>query len=142
VAVKERETTDFRSDRMPSAEGHGRAKRAWDAYSKGVKKVATPLVAPLAEKIAGAAVIDLAGFWLVWHLEGGFEGLQRIGMSRASIYRRISLFRKVYKAHPDDFEFPGVTIKVEDYLKGQSGQRIGPHETHPRVKSKSQTTDK
>jgi hypothetical protein len=35
----------------------------------------------------------LVGFWAIWRLAGGFEGLQRMGMSRASIYRRIKLFR-------------------------------------------------
>ena len=43
-----------------------------------------------------------AGFWLLWHVEGGFEGLQRIGMSRSSIYRRISAFRKLMEVHPDE----------------------------------------
>ena len=35
-------------------------------------------------------VADLFGFWLLWHLEGGFEGLERLGMNRATIYRKIN----------------------------------------------------
>src|SRR3954454_24071025 len=129
MAVKERETAaeiepaepDYRKQRMPSAEG---VRRAWAAYQAAVTKIAEPAVRPLAQKAAGALVVDLAGFWLTWHLEGGFEGLQRIGMSRASIYRRVKLFRQFFGAHPDEFEFPGVEIDVVEYLKG-AGKSIG-----------------
>jgi hypothetical protein len=34
-------------------------------------------------------------------------------MSRSSIYRRIKLFRRVFGMHPDDYEFPGVTIDLD-----------------------------
>ena len=134
---------DFRTQRMPSAEGNGAArdtfKKAWSAYERGVRNVATPLLRPLAEKIAAPVVLDLVGFWLSWHLEGGFEGLQRLGMSRASIYRRVSIFRKTFGVHPDEFEFPGVAIDLDAYLSS-SQKSIGPRATHP--KSQSQTTDK
>jgi hypothetical protein len=137
------EGVDYRSDRMPSAEGLGLAKgnlkRAWEAYSRAVNTAAEPLVRPLAEKIATPLVLDLLGFWLAWHLEGGFEGLQRVGMSRASIYRRINLFRKTLGVHPDEFQFPGVTLDLDAYLHGE-GKTIGPRSTHPRMES--QTTDK
>src|SRR3954451_3840525 len=134
MAVKDREAsvdlapeaTDYRKQRMPSAEG---VRRAWAAYQAAVTKIAEPAVRPLAQKAAGALVVDLAGFWLTWHLEGGFEGLQRIGMSRASIYRRVKLFRKFFGAHPDEFEFPGVQVNVVEYLKC-AGKTIGPRDTH------------
>jgi hypothetical protein len=29
---------------------------------------------PSARWIAGRLTEDLVGFWLIWHLEGGFEG--------------------------------------------------------------------
>ena len=60
-------------------------------------------------------MVDLVGFWVVWHLEGGFEGLQGMGMSRASIYRRIKLFRIAVGAHPDEFVMPGVTLDLAAY---------------------------
>ena len=57
---------DFRSARMPSPEGQGRAKgrleRAWDGYSKGVNKVAGPVMAPLAKRIGAATATELLGF--------------------------------------------------------------------------------
>lgn len=112
--------TDFRAQRMPSPEGNGNAagrwRQAWDAYSRTVNRVAMPVVEPLAVKYAGRVVEDLVGFWLLWHLEGGFDGLLKLGMSRSAIYRRIASFRKHFKAHPDDFAFPGVSIDVEAYL--------------------------
>src|SRR3954466_6639452 len=103
---------DFRSDRMPSVEGRGRARQAWDAYVKGVNWVAAPAV----RWLAGLMTADLVGFWVMWHLEGGFEGLQGVGMSRASIFRRIKTFRRITGQHPDEFQFPGVTLDLKTYL--------------------------
>jgi hypothetical protein len=115
-------TEDFRSQRMPSPEGQGKAKsrleRAWDGYAKGVNKVVGPVTAPLTKSVGSAAAVDLMGFWLCWQTEGGFEGLQRMGMSRSAIYRRIGLFRKLMGIHPDEYQMPGVTIDVAAYLAG------------------------
>ncbi len=104
---------DFRSDRMESPEGRGIARRAWDAYASAVK--GSPAVQGLSRKLALPVSVDLMGFWLVWHLEGGFEGLRRLGMSRASIYRRIKLFRIATGVHPDEFQLRGVTLDLEAY---------------------------
>jgi hypothetical protein len=100
---------------MESPEGKGRARRAWDAYADAVTKVSRPVVEPFARKAAVPVMMDLAGFWLLWHAEGGFEGLQRLGMSRSSIYRRISLFRKLMGVHPDEYEMPGVKLNLAKY---------------------------
>ena len=58
---------------------------------------------------------DLVGFWVLWHAEGGFEGLRRLGMSETTIWRRVRAFRDAFGAHPDDYEFPGITIDLERY---------------------------
>ena len=92
VVARVRLVTDFRSDRMESPEGRGIARRAWDGDTGAVGKVATPALRPLVRLYAAGSIVDLVGFWAVWHLEGGFEGLQRLGMSRASIYRRVKRF--------------------------------------------------
>lgn len=109
---------DFRSDRMDSPEGRGKARQAWEAYVGAVSKVTTPALRPLVQRYAAGSVVDLIGFWVVWHLEGGFEGLQRMGMSRASIYRRIKLFRIAFGAHPDEFEMPGISLDVAAHREG------------------------
>jgi hypothetical protein len=79
-------------------------------------------VEPLAKRVAAPAAVDLIGFWLVWHLHGGFEGLRELGMSRASVYRRIKLFRTSYGAHPDEYELPGVSIDVAAYAARASAK--------------------
>jgi hypothetical protein len=98
---------------MESPEGKGIAHRAWEAYASAVRE--SPVVQTLARKTAIPVSVDLVGFWLVWHLEGGFEGLRRLGMSRASIYRRIKLFRIATGVHPDEFQLRGVTLDLEAY---------------------------
>src|SRR5437016_8664039 len=102
---------DFRSDPMESREGKGLARRAWGAYTRAV----TPLLEPVARRLSAITVTDLVGFWLAWHLQGGFEGLERLGMNRATIYRKISRFRRTFGQHPDEFRMPGVTIDVAEY---------------------------
>lgn len=113
---------DFRSDRMPSPEGQGIARRAWDAYVKQVGRATGPAVRPLARKLAVPTTLDLMGFWLAWHLEGGFEGLQALGMSRASIYRRVSLFRRTLGVHPDEYRLAGVKLDIKAYQESKASQ--------------------
>jgi hypothetical protein len=38
-----------------------------------------------------------------------------MGMSRSSIYRRISLFRKIFGVHPDEYQMPGVELNITKY---------------------------
>jgi hypothetical protein len=99
---------------MESPEGRGIARRAWEGYVGAVK----PVLRPLVTRYAAGSIVDLIGFWAVWHLEGGFEGLQRMGMSRASIYRRIKLFRIAFGAHPDEFVMPGIKLDLVDFRDG------------------------
>jgi hypothetical protein len=106
--------TDFRSDRMESPEGKGIARRAWDAYAEAIEN--SPVAQTFARKLAIPVSTDLLGFWLLWHLEGGFEGMRRLGMSRATIYRRIKMFRTLMGSHPDEYTVPGVTLDVAAYL--------------------------
>lgn len=110
---------DYRSEPMDSPEGKGIARRAWQAYADAVNR--SPVGKGMAKLLApyGAAkAVDLMGFWLTWHLEGGFEGLRRLGMSRATIYRKIKWFRAATGQHPDEYELRGVTIDVAEYLGG------------------------
>jgi hypothetical protein len=111
---------DYRSEPSASRDGQGVAKRAWEMYSRGVNKVAGPvlhpMLRPLAEAWSVSKVSDLLGFWLLWHLEGGFDGLRRHGMSERTVYRKIGEFRKYFGEHPDDFTLPGVAIDVRSYI--------------------------
>ena len=70
---------------------------------------------PLVRWMAAPALLDLMGFWVMWHLRGGFEGLRATGLSRSSIYRRVRLFRTAIGMHPDEFVFPGIKLDLEEY---------------------------
>jgi hypothetical protein len=86
---------------------------------------------------AAGSIADLIGFWCVWHLEGGFEGLQRMGMSRASIYRRVKLFRIAFGAHPDEFVMPGIKLDLNDFRDGWAK-----HAADKRAKEKAEAKAK
>lgn len=130
--------TDFRSERMPSPEGEGRAKQAleqaWGAYydtnAKANKAIyaALPFVKSALRGYTTSNLFDLFGFWVSWRLVGGFEGMQQqFGMSRSSLYRRIALFRRVFGEHPDVYEFPGITVDPAAFAVGMA-QRTLPKE--------------
>lgn len=108
---------DYRSEPSESLEGKGLARRAWESYSRTVNKPVQPLFEWAARRIAASQVCDLMGFWLVWHLHGGFEGLEELGMHRATIFRKVNRFRTVFGAHPDEFRMPGVKLDPAAYWK-------------------------
>lgn len=103
---------DFRSDPSSSPEGHGRAVRAWDAYTKAMR----PAIEPVARSVARKWTADLVGFYVLWHAYGGFEGLeQRYGMHKATIWRKVAKFRLAFGEHPDVYVMPGVAIDPAAY---------------------------
>jgi hypothetical protein len=97
---------DFRADPSDSPEGKGIARRAWDAYVEALRPVSDPVAKMVGRKVSE----DLVGFWVLWHLCGGFEGLQRYGMHKSTIWRKVAKFRTVTGKHPDEFTFTGITI--------------------------------
>lgn len=125
---------DFRSERMPSPEGAGRAREAgveaWGTYYR-LNKVANnfiyaifPGLRTALKGYTSAKIFDLFGFWLCWHLFGGFEGVSKaMGLSRSGIFRRIALFRQVFGEHPDVYQFPGVTVDQAEFLIGMSQRK-------------------
>jgi hypothetical protein len=84
---------------------------------------------PILEPAAGAAarewVADLVGFWVLWHLYGGFDNLVEYGFHPATIYRKINRFRRTFGQHPDEFKMPGVTIDPAAYW-ASAGKKLGP----------------
>lgn len=114
---------DFRSERGESPEGKGRARRAWELYATTVNRAVEPLVLPLVKKWSAAQAADLIGFWVVWHLHGGFEGLEQLGMHRATIFRKINRFRTAYGVHPDEFRVEGITLSPATYWKAAARKK-------------------
>lgn len=97
-------------------DGRGLAEVDWKAaVEKLLLKAALPLEGP-ARRVALSRIQQLIGFWALWHLEGGGAGLERLGMPRATLYRKVAEFRESFQAHPDEFEFPGLTADPEGYL--------------------------
>lgn len=72
---------------------------------------------------------DLIGFWVAWHLGGGFEQLERGGWHRATLYRRAHRFRVRYGQHPDEYDFPFIKLDRKAYWTEQVRRSLaGPAE--------------
>ncbi len=114
---------------MASPEGGGKARKAWDAYARAVNKTITPALAPFlkpaTDPVGRQIVEDLIGFWVMWHLYGGFEGLEQFGMHKSTIWRKVARFRQVTGEHPDLFEMPGVSIDAKAYWESDK-RKVGP----------------
>jgi hypothetical protein len=85
----------------------------WDAYVRGLGGL--PVVKPAVERVARSMTVDLLGFWMAWLLLGGFEGLVESGMHPSTVWRKVKRFRVAFGAHPDEFEFPGVSVDPVAY---------------------------
>jgi hypothetical protein len=70
---------------------------------------------PMAQRYAVDKVESLVGFWVLWHGSGGYEGLVNLGMHPSTVYRRIRAFRLLFGAHPDEYEFPGLTLDLKKW---------------------------
>jgi hypothetical protein len=124
---------DFRSKRSATPEGQGIARRAWDSYAAVTNRtlgpvlhpILDPVMDPAAKRIARDWVGDLLGFYVLWHLYGGFEGLERFGMHRATIFRKVNRFRQVFGVHPDEWKMDGINIDAEAYWTAE-GKKVGP----------------
>ena len=113
---------------MDSPEGRGVARRRWFGFLAGLprdfldatgwldssnaetlRRIASP--AQRREISSGAKEYsELIGFWVAWHVAGGFDQLEEAGWHRATIFRKIKRFRDTYGVHPDEYEFPWLTI--------------------------------
>ncbi len=67
---------------------------------------------------------ELIGFWVAWHLAGGFTALEEGGWHRATIFRKVRRFRTRYGAHPDEYSFPWITLDLEGAWAAAIERRI------------------
>jgi hypothetical protein len=123
---------------MPSADGHRRARGAVLAFFAEMLEydgdpsdlafdperdrddpetggLLDKAMTPYARWGIGRYSPELVGFWLLWHAEGGFEGMRRLGMSETTIWRRVRAFRDAFGQHPDDYDLPGVSVDLKAY---------------------------
>jgi len=111
------EKVDLRSEPMPRRDGVGlAADRRASALERLGRLALLPTEVP-ARRVALETTQGLLGFWVLWQLEGGFEGLKRLGFSDATIYRKIKSFRESFGEHPDLYQFPGLVADPEGYLR-------------------------
>lgn len=127
---------DYRDDKMATLEGHGIAASLWQeflddeledlaeqAYDEGRVKPAQPRLEnwpdDLRDEVASEVreESELLGFWLAWHLAGGFRQLEVSGWHRATIFRKVRQFRDSYSVHPDQADFPWLTIDLRTYWR-------------------------
>jgi hypothetical protein len=108
-------TDDLRKQRLESSEGAGRARRVWEAYAATVNRLRPAVVDRAVQRLAVGWTEELVGFWVCWHLYGGFEGLQRAGWERRTIYRRLKKFRLAFGKHPDEYQLVGVGLDPEAF---------------------------
>jgi len=132
------EASDYRSDKMDSLEGYGIARARWKAWHDDVPDDVyadiyfarqeagwpepmssedwedNPPPDEILEEIATRAVesSELLGFFIAWHLAGGFAKLQDAGWHRATIHRKIRRFRDRYGVHPDEFRLPWMKLDL------------------------------
>lgn len=99
-----------------AGKGVGAAEVGWRAAVERLALRAAIPAEPVIRRVALSSVESLVGFWVLWHAEGGEPGLLRLGVSRATIYRKIKAFREAFGQHPDVFDFPGVTVDPAAYL--------------------------
>jgi len=110
---------------METPEGKGVARRALEQYrgfvDRTIVPILTPALSPITrpgdEAINRQSFEDLVGFWVLWHFYGGFIGLEEFGMHKATIWRKVSRFRRMFGAHPDEFKMPGIELHPDEFWK-------------------------
>lgn len=130
---------DYRTDKSESVEGHGLAASRRHAYvysldenflaenlSSSRAKTIEDFTDTVRDDIAEDALeeSELIGFWVAWHLAGGFANLERGGWHRATVFRKIKAFRNRFGDHPDDHRFSWLRLDLEKAWQEQLETRI------------------
>jgi len=136
---------DFRSEKSDSIEGRGIARGRWslfvDTELERIVDNADPgeiasftdlgdLDDDVREALAAWATerSELIGFWVSWHMAGGFLQLESGGWHRATIFRKVRRFRTVFGQHPDDYVFPGIKLNLRHAWTAEVRRHLGPSE--------------
>ena len=127
---------------MDSLEGLGTARGRWDSFManeladvvasldlSGLRPADTPLEdldTDVRDEIAGWAKerSELIGFWVAWHLAGGFRQLEQGGWHRATIFRKVARFRTIFGKHPDEATFPWLRLDYRKAWAAEVSRRI------------------
>jgi hypothetical protein len=97
-----------------------------DAATSIANKIESlPIMGPGMKAAEREWVAGGLGFWLLWHLYGGAEGLTHYGFHATTIHRKVSRFKESFGVHPDEFTLPGVEIDSKKYWEAE-GIKVGP----------------
>ena len=88
------------AERTPEGKGYAPA-RLGRLQPQASKSVALPVMEPSIKRLARSMTVDLLGFWLAWHLYGGFEGLVEMGMHPSTVWRKVPALPLAFGQHPD-----------------------------------------
>jgi hypothetical protein len=132
------EIPDYRADRSESIEGRGlaAARRAAFRYTLDDDVLAEAFPSGRATIEAFTELVrddiaadareesELIGFWVAWHLAGGFANLERSGWHRATVFRKVKAFRNRFGAHPDDYRFSWIRLDLHKAWQEQVEYRL------------------
>lgn len=76
----------------------GGAARMWQAY----RGLVDPMIKPVTDGVAHSIASRLVGFFVTWHLYGGYDGLVGAGWNRTAVWRNRQEFRKVFGVEVED----------------------------------------
>lgn len=140
MSVMPKAAPDFRTNRSESVEGRAVAVGRWRSYHYALEEDVIAeafssrpegsslqdLDPEIQDDIAADAVerSELIGFWVAWHLAGGFANLERGGWHRATIFRKVRRFRAAFGAHPDEYTFPWIQLDLRAAWKDQLERQI------------------
>lgn len=140
---------DFRSEAMNTPEGKGIAKARYDGfmdenlrdlvefyldpknpppqrYYVDDEEIPDELLDRWSEEAREES--EMIGFWVAWHLAGGFDRLVGSGWHRATIYRKVHRFRARYHQHPDEYVFPHIKLNHAGYWEDRIRREFEPVE--------------
>lgn len=136
---------------MNSPEGAGLARARWREFKRSIPEAAwdaaygggSPIEAfpeelrPQLEQMitdeirAARERSELIGFWVTWHLAGGFENLEDSGWHRATLFRKVKRFRDEFGAHPDEHQFPWLDLDSYRYWMDELRSQLEPFSPEP-----------
>jgi hypothetical protein len=137
-------TSDYRTDKMLTAEGRGLAAARWEAFCDdeldqlvdeallGSRHKPRPrpddAETALRDELAiqARSRSELIGFWIAWHSAGGFAQLETSGWHRATIYRKTRDFRDVFGVHPDEAVFDWITLDLRPLWRAEVLAAVAP----------------
>ena len=134
---------DYRANKMSTLEGQGVAADRWgtflndelediaeDAMAKGPLPPAKDRIEDLDDDIQSDIAewahrrAELMGFWLAWHLAGGFRRLEVGGWHRATIFRKVRQFRDTFGTHPDEATFDWITLDLRKVWRVEVARNV------------------